>query len=225
MENPWSDLPSKSPYILGMDRDSIRRFNEDAHDNQKVIVESIPEPFIGNPPSAKVVLLNLNPGHSDDDKAAHGDAEFRKAMLRNLNHEPQEYPFYPLNPIFEWTACRQWWLRHTKKLIEGLDRATVAKKLLVIEWFPYHSKKAGFNSKPLCESQQYSFQLARAMLEKCLLVILRGRSYWQKVDTRFEKVPYHKVPRGGFIGPGAFIDPREIEADVFKRMRSALTDC
>jgi hypothetical protein len=225
MENPWLNLPFESPYILEIDRDCIDSFNNAAGDLEKVIAESIPEPFIGNPHSAKLVLLNLNPGHAEDDETAHRDLQFRKAMFHNLHHKPQEFAFYPLNPKFGWTACGQWWLRHTKKLIDGLDRACVAQKLLVIEWFPYHSKKAGFNGNLVCESQHYSFQLAKEMLEKSMLVILRGRPYWVNVDPGFGKVPYHTFPLGGFIVPGAFKNPMAPEEDVFQRMRDTLKDC
>src|SRR6266436_3266120 len=99
MKNPWENLSlSKGSYILEIDRERIRRYNESVRDEaKKVIVGSIPEPFIGNPESAKVVLLNLNPGHSANDSDWHGREGFKKAMFLNLHHGPQEFPFYPLN--------------------------------------------------------------------------------------------------------------------------------
>lgn len=106
MQNPWLQLPTQSPYILEMDRVAIERYNESVRaDDTKVIVESIPEPFIGNPVTAKVVLLSLNPGHSKDDAEAYSNADFRQAMMHNLRHEAQECPFYGLNPKFALTAC------------------------------------------------------------------------------------------------------------------------
>jgi hypothetical protein len=144
VRNPWSELPAQSPYILDMDRGSIDQYNHSVHDgDEKVIVESIPEPFIGNPQSARVVLLSLNPGHSEEDAKAHSDGDFRKAMMHNLRHEPQDCPFYGLNPKFAWTACGQWWRAHTRRLHEaGLSWEAIPAGLLVIEWFPYHSKKS-----------------------------------------------------------------------------------
>ena len=71
-----------------------------------------------NPQSAKVVLLSLNPGHSEDDAKAHCDVDFWKAMMHNLRHEAQECPFYALNPKFAWTACGRWWRAHIRKLHE-----------------------------------------------------------------------------------------------------------
>ena len=79
MRNPWSKLPTQSPYVLDIDRASIDKYNALHNNDEKIIVESIPEPFIGNPQSARVVLLNLNPGHSEDDAKAHSDKDFRGA--------------------------------------------------------------------------------------------------------------------------------------------------
>jgi hypothetical protein len=91
-----------------MDREAIDQYNRSIRNgDNKVIVESIPEPFIGNPQTANVVLLSLNPGHSEDDAKAYSDSDFRKGMMHNLRHEAQECPFYGLNPKFAWTACGQ----------------------------------------------------------------------------------------------------------------------
>jgi hypothetical protein len=196
MPNPWLELPAQSPYILGMDRDSIERYNERRRkDDQKVVVKSIPEPFIGNPQSATVVLLSLNPGHSEDDVKAHTDADFREAMIRNLQHEPQECPFYALNPKFTWTACGIWWRAHTRRLHEaGLSWVAISEKLLVIEWFPYHSISGkGLPNRVICPSQEYSFQLAREMLDKKRIVVgMRSKQYWLGVDPRVQDVRFLK---------------------------------
>ena len=157
MENPWLKLrPSENSYILEIDREYIRQHNESVRDEKKKVIErSIPEPFIGNLESARVVLLGLNPGHSDDDAKNHSDPEFQKAMFQNLRHELQEYPFYPLNPAskFKESGAGRWWRARTRELREksGLDDRTLAERLMVIEWFPYHSTKFKL-PKHICES-------------------------------------------------------------------------
>jgi hypothetical protein len=142
-------------------------------------------------------LLNLNPGDSDKDSETHKDIELRGAMERNLRHEPQEYPFYPLNPKFGWTECAWWWRAHLRGLLEaGLDSMTVAKRLLVIEWFPYHSKKSALPAKRVCPSQDYSFHLAKDALDKNLIVVgMRSRKRWVNVDSRFSEVPFLSSPQ------------------------------
>jgi len=186
-----------------MDRDSIDQYNRSVHNSdEKVIVESIPEPFIGNPESAKVVLLNLNPGHSENDTKAHSDPDFREAMMRNLRHEPQECPFYALNPQFAWTPCGIWWRAHASKLQKaGLSWEAISNGLLVIEWFPYHSKTSGLPIKPVCPSQEYSFQLAREMLESKIVVGMRSKKFWLNVVPAVRDVPFLKNPRNPHISP------------------------
>src|SRR5580698_8416999 len=154
MRNVWLDLPQASPYVLEIDRKAVDEYNTKAKGATKINVGSIPEPFIGNPETATVILLNLNPGDVADDAIAHADPDFRAAMMSNLRHELQESPFYALNLKFVRTPCAKWWRQNLKELWENpntnLTRARVAERLCVIEWFPYHSTKAGLANKPIC---------------------------------------------------------------------------
>jgi hypothetical protein len=207
MDNPWLTLdPLGSSYILGVDRAEIEGHNERMRDStRRVIVKSIPEPFIGSPESARVVLLGLNPGHSEDDQETYrGNTEFRNTMFRNLRHESQPYPFYPLNPTFRRTGAGRWWYARTRQLREesGIGDQAVSDKLMVIEWFPYHSRSFTLRWER-CGSQAYSFQLAKEMLEKGRLVVLmRARKLWTEVDSRFGDVQSLKNPQCGFISRG-----------------------
>jgi hypothetical protein len=221
MDNPWLTLdPLGSSYILGVDSAEIEGHNERIRDPARtVIVRSIPEPFIGNPASAKVVLLGLNPGHSEDDEETYrGNAEFRNTMFRNLRHESQPYPFYPLNPTFKGTGAGRWWYARTRQLIEEskIGDQAVADKLMVIEWFPYHSRRFTL-PRERCWSQEYSFLLATEMLEKGRLVVLmRARKLWTDIDSRFGYVHSLKNPQCGFISRGN-------TGDWFDRILEALT--
>jgi hypothetical protein len=198
MHNPWLELPSEPPYILAVDRHSIttlsNRLSTNGHVDRKINDRSIPEPFIGDPESATVILLNLNPGDSPDDPETHTNPQFREAMIRNLHHQAQDYPFYALNPAFAWTGCAQWWTRHLRELFETgkLDRAAVAQRLCVIELFPYHSRRAGLPTKAVCPSQEYSFGIAKQMLGSKLIVGMRARKRWLEVDRRFGEIRYLK---------------------------------
>jgi hypothetical protein len=197
MENPWRNLcASEGTYILEMDRKYINDYNAaQKKEEVKVIVDSIPEPFIGNPMTARLVLLNLNPGHSRDDKKWHSDVAFQEAMFHNLRHEEcQKYPFYPLNPAFKESGAGMWWRPLIRELQEetGLDDPTFAKRLMVIEWFPYHSERSALPRKLVCESQMYSIQLAKQILqeERAVVVGMRSRGHWVKADQAFEEVRF-----------------------------------
>jgi len=205
MQNPWLELSTESErYVLEMDRDAILRFNARVNPTCRVVVESIPEPFIGNPESARVVLLLLNPGHDDSDHESHRVKTFKRALIQNLHHQPQDYPFYPLNPLFESTGSAKWWLPRTRDLLQEtkLDRATLANRLLAIEWFPYHSKSSALPRQPFCKSQDYTFQIAREMLRTKLVVAMRSVNHWAGADTRFLKVPRLTNPRSCYISKG-----------------------
>jgi hypothetical protein len=222
VENPWLKLPSQSPYVLEIDRVSISQYNQLHGEDRKININSVPEPFIGNPESAKLILLSLNPGDSKHDVKAHLDDEFKKAMFHTLHRESQDWPFYSLNPAFSWTGAGKWWAPRTRELqlSAGLDYATLAKRLLVIEWFPYHSKKSALPTNPVCESQKYSFQLAKEMLEKKRLVVgMRSRNHWAEVDERFREAPFLKNPQCGYVSRG------NTEGDLFDRMVEALKSC
>jgi hypothetical protein len=204
MHNPWVELPLRNPYILEMDCDSINRYTERVAEDEKINFRSIPEPFIGNPTSATVILLNLNPGDSPEDAKAHNDPAVRSAMIRNLGHELWDYAFYPLNPAFAWTPVAKWWTQRLRTLFDegGLDRACVAQRLCVIEWFPYHSRKAGLPIKPVCPSQAYSFEIAQQMLGKKLVVGMRAEKRWSEVDQKFANIPYLKNHQCCHVSPG-----------------------
>jgi hypothetical protein len=132
------------------------------------MVNAIPEPFIGNPETAKVVLLNLNPGHDDTVERHHSCPEIKDAIFRNLRQEPSDYPFYAFDPAFRGTGVANYWCQYTRALQEeaDLDDHEFARRLLVIEWFPYSSANGGLSWRRVCESQKYSFQFAKEMLAK-----------------------------------------------------------
>lgn len=219
MRNPWLELPLQSPYVLAMDRESIARFTARVAGEHRLNVGSIPEPFIGNPEAAKVVLLNLNPGDAAEDEANHRDPVFRRALISNLRHESQEYSFYPLNPEFATTACGNWWNKCVRALFDigGLNRRDVAERLCVIEWFPYHSRRSGLPKSQFCPSQSYSFEIAERTLEaKKLVVGMRGKNRWANVSPDFADVPYIRNPQSCYISPG------NTDGNLFARIVEAL---
>lgn len=217
MENPWLKLRRDSlggTFVLDIDRDYIEQHNTkyDSRPELKVMINSIPEPFIGDPDSAKLVLLNLNPGHSKEDENRHRDPKMKEALFRNLRHEEQRYPFYPLNPDFADTGVGAWWRKRTRKLHEAVGVEALAKKLLVIEWFPYHSVKckSGISSASV-KSQAYSHLLAMEMLQRNGVVVLgmRAKDRWTQLGNGFERVPFLNNPQNVSIternmSPGLF---------------------
>ena len=218
MTNPWSELRSEPPYVLEMDAREIRDYDSRQKNNAKLALDSVPEPFIGNPETATVVLLLLNPGHSPRDTEAHSDAPFKEALFRNLRGESQHYPFYPLNPAFASTPSAKWWIPRLRELKQeaGLTDAALSNKLLAIEWFPYHSRISGLPTKRVCESQDYTFRLAKKMFADRLVLRMRSVNHWSAVDSRFHDIPALKNPRCGHISR------RNTQASLFDEIMKAL---
>jgi hypothetical protein len=205
MLTPWTKLEaSHTGYVLDDDLEAVEEFNRSAGDTKtKIVFDAFPEPYIGNPDLAKVVFLGLNPGYSVSDPAWHARKDFRRALLLNLKHELTDYPFYPLNPAFQRSGAGQWWRMRTRQLQNesGLDDRTFAKRIMAIEWFPYHSVSFKEPKKEF-PSQGYSFRLAREMIGKKLLVRMRSRSLWAKVHPSLGAIPSLRNPQCSHITRG-----------------------
>jgi len=68
----------------------------------------------------------------------------------------------------------------------------------------------------LCQSQQYSFALARDMLKNRVVVGMRAQKRWMEVDSGFQNVPFLKNPRN------CHVSPANAGEDVFERIVEAL---
>ena len=177
MQNPWLLLPDEPPFCLASDAALLNGFNATADDATRFYLEIMPEPFLGRP-KANVVLLNLNPGYSEEEQQYHDlDEYFRKATLYNLGHQSQEYPFYFLDAAVR-SPGHIWWQRRLRTLIERFSAGRLAQEVLCVEYFPYHSK-AYDRGAPLVPSQEYSFDLVRAAIRRSAVIIsMRAADLW-----------------------------------------------
>ncbi len=219
-ENPWLQLPSEQPYVLHEDKEQITLFNEPQSSNRQLHLDSLPEPFIGNPKKARVVFLGLNPGHHQKDAEAHRDPRLKKALLANLRGELEEYPFYPFDPALDWSPVATWWLKRTRELrsATGLTDSILSQRIMAIEWFPYHSKSSGLPKTQVCNSQSYTFRLVRELCKDRLVIRKGSREHWRRVDAALANVPELSSPQSGYITfrnlpPGVF-------QEIVDRLRS-----
>jgi hypothetical protein len=175
--NPWHDLPNQSPFVLPQDEPLITRFNQRASPDHYFHLDIVPEPYLGNP-VAPVVLLNLNPGFSDDDVATHLKPSFHAAARANLLHTYTPYPFYLLDPELP-SPGRDWWLRKLRALIQRVGLRSVANAVFVAEVHGYHSRRYHHQLAPF-PSQQYTQHLVRAAIgHDALILIMRGARFWR----------------------------------------------
>src|SRR5579871_2170390 len=164
MLNPWHDLPMAEPFVLKGDERIIRLFNarlkEKQRENQQVHLEVFPEPFSGNP-QAGIVLLNLNPGYYPRNKEfGGGTTDFLRLWRANLAHEPQEYPFYHLDPRLKGSPGEVYYSQKFRAPIHEFEAKRVAEEFFVVEYFPYTTKRGVGNISRL-PSQEYGFFLVR----------------------------------------------------------------
>jgi hypothetical protein len=175
-DNPWLELPAQAPFVLPQDERAVDRFNARARDEHRIIVDLLPEPHIGAL-DAPVVLLNLNPGFSEEDYDVHARQDFKVALLKTLRGEASPFPFYYMDPA-QTGAGHRWWRQRLRPLMEATSSEAVAHRLLCVEFFPYHSKQFA-HAKLSLPSQRFALELVRsAMSRRALLVVLRGYQYW-----------------------------------------------
>src|SRR4051812_9273320 len=111
IKNPWREISIANPprYILKDDEAAIKKADSGERfcDLQ---LQLLPEPFVGDPTKAHVVILQLNPGYHTEDDHRHQKPEFQRAALANLRHTPVgDYPFYLLDPQFRESAGGKYW--------------------------------------------------------------------------------------------------------------------
>jgi hypothetical protein len=217
VENPWRELAFENgEWVLKEDREAIRKFNsKKAKLEHRVCLKTLPEPFIGNPNTARIIFLGLNPGHSEENVTEHCDHEFQSTIVRNLRHEDQEYPFYPLNPKFRNTGAGQWWtdrLKHLKEASRLGDR-DLSQRVMAIEWFPYHSVRSGLPDIVVCRSQEYGISLAQALNRKqdIRVVGMKGEGRWTAI-TGMKNVTFLRSKQNSTV------TRRNMEPGVFEEI-------
>lgn len=101
IENPWADLTEyKGKIFAKCDKEDLERFSEmklrsrivdlegsgeRLNDKKKLHLELLPEPCIGNPATATLVILGTNPGFSKEDEVAF--KYYKDTIRKNLENE------------------------------------------------------------------------------------------------------------------------------------------
>jgi hypothetical protein len=204
MVNPWLDLPFIPPYVLKDEDLSIKQFNMSSKPIHQIRLELMPEPYLGRP-DAPIVLLNLNPGFMEEEIYFHTQDEyFKTECRRTLLHEPQEYPFYLLDPAISESEGHKWWMKKLRQPIELGGVLKVAQSFFCVEYFPYHSAKYKQLKKSL-NSQQYSWTLVREAIKRdAYIILMRSRRLWLKAIPELVDYPRFsqlKNPQNVSISP------------------------
>jgi len=178
MNNPWLDLPKQAPFIATCD---VEALNDPKYKRESLRFDAFPEPYGGDINTAKVVCLLLNPGFEEADVTTNFDNLYWVNEIRaNLQHKT-EFPFLYLSPEVQETGGYKWWTERLKFLEkEVVNRDDLAHRIMMIEFFPYHSVKYTHNKQYL-PTQHYQFHLVREAIRLGkTIIIMRGREHWLK---------------------------------------------
>ncbi len=209
VENPWTGMNGPN-YYTENDKKIIEAFNEKTEEAFKefckkgnphfIDIDLLPEPYMGNP-KANIILLYSNPGISSSktEKNEHKVEKFKSFLIKNLTHEPVEYPYYYLNPDFEETAGGVWIMDRIREIFEILldeikDKRKVqlllSNNFFTLQLHPFHSREF----QPINNSfsmDAYTIQLfmdaiERVEKEEALMICTRSYVEWNKVYQKKE---------------------------------------
>lgn len=190
MKNPWLQLSKSAPYVLESDRVQIEEFNKTSKPEHYIHLEVLPQPFAGSPETAEAYLLNLNPGFSSEDEYYQNSLTvFGATNLDSLKFKNRT-GFFFLDERFNQTPTYKWWSKHLREVIGTMGQKETQKRLMVIEFFPYHSKSYKA-LKTILLSQEYSFYLVRQAIKmKKAIVIMRMEKLWLEFVPELKNYPY-----------------------------------
>jgi hypothetical protein len=202
MKSPWVRLREPPDCVLTCDAKYVDAFNRGAKASTRIRTNLVAEPFFGRA-DAPVVLLLLNPGVGVFDARWHARKDYRSSLLRAVRSNRQIDHFH-LNSEADAPGAK-WWRRACRPLVRQLALddedgfRLLAKRLLCVEYFPYHSKRFAHGHLRL-PSQQYAFKLvADAVRRSAEVVCMRGEKEWKGAVPelvgyeRFRKLRYPRV--------------------------------
>jgi hypothetical protein len=176
LANPWLDLPESPRYVLPADLAVLRKFPKAMSD---LFFVGMPGPFIGNPLSARVILLALHPGFVDSDLEAAGNEAIQGPWLEALQLREGAI-FHTIHPDQEAAGGSPWWPKKLRRLIEAVGAEAVMEHVAAVEWFPYVSRRL-VEIPELLPSQKFAFEVVRGALKRgAQVIIMIGGAQWLK---------------------------------------------
>ena len=151
ISNPWLKVAKQKnpPYLAECDK------NIKLADFYGLRVELLPQPYIGNVASAKVICLLLNPGCGETEENVELDCrDLQQALRDNLDLTKSRLLY--LDEQFDWTSGGKWLRQKISQPLasRGITRDDLNRNFAIIEYFPYPSKSVNFNLSKTLESQR-----------------------------------------------------------------------
>ena len=217
-DNPWikiAERMSQDPSHCLFDatnafiapEDSDKLMSNNVPPSEYDLVTSIPpEPWQGNPLTARLIILTLNPGYIEQqnhilaeriqnmpnivDSIAKFKAETLLLCSRSfLPDEPEEVDGLTaadyINIIGDW-----YWYKKFTPLFEFVPEKEFFQKVAIIQYLPYTSKSYKEKTYDGIKSMKYSQTLLKYILENrknVTVLVLRAKSKWEKIIKNTKK--------------------------------------
>ena len=186
MENPWELGRTRHFHVHPDDDRYVRQHNQAAKQGKQVERALPPLPFLGDPRSARVILLGKNPNITPEDEVeADNLPELNDENMKALIFE-STHPFFYFDERFEATTARTWWNSALKDMIaaaveksEGaLSAGDVVGRIACLQSHPYRSRES-FDPKPNEDfpTQNYTNYLAALAAQRkgVVFIVMGGR--------------------------------------------------
>jgi len=221
-KSPWIDTVG---FVAKEDVDTLKKYkSEDLKEEHQIHTDLPAQPIVGNVEKSELILLLLNPGFDEADYEEQAKHELFKEQNNLCLQLNEKAYFYLFDDIYHGTAHSRWW--HKKMFFEKDERLYkeyfggevnykefLKEKLLVLEYFPYHSKKwHGSFEKSYLETQKFTFDILRYCMEQGkTIIIMRAKNQWMKAVPELAKYDYYflKNHQNVFISSGNVLDKEE----------------
>ncbi|MBI3790438.1 MAG: hypothetical protein HY275_06130 [Gemmatimonadetes bacterium] len=190
-----------------------------------------PQPFFGNPETARIVVLTLNPGLGPDDYFAEFEYTKCRDVLR-ANLAGHRNGFMWLDPTHSWHGGFEYWYRRFRETIRAFAERTGLPMMEARKWWqanvacvellPYHSESFRMSQRQLdaFASSQLARRFAREVLEpraatgECLMVMARAVRQWGYDRDRLPKgfiATEGGEARSGYLSPNTSVGEPMLE--------------
>lgn len=190
MQNPWELSRTRHFNIHPDDEMLVKQHNRKPRLKPEHVIERglPPLPYLGNPRTARVILLMKNSKYSPEDETeAEAIPQLADENVKSLTFE-SDFPFFYLAPNFAGTAGYAWWDSTVGDLLnaaaaarEGMTRDAIAGRIACLQSHPYRSRES-FDPKEPFPTQAWTDFLAgeAAARPGVVFVVMGGEPRWRE---------------------------------------------
>lgn len=235
-DNPWlfvakeiEDTGYKNPTcgVHPKDRMIIEKYNASASDNYRLRLNLPPEPFQGNPLTAEVVILMLNPGFVERYNVDVYNILDETVQKRFIKAKCATMSMQDVLCVSEDVAINiiseLYWERKLRYVLKTIPDAN--KKIAVICLLGYFStkyeaipKRFFDDSSYLLHTQEYTMRLVRYLMSQDKVIVIRSKKWYQYIPE-LKKYP-KSVLLKSYLNPT--ISPNNCENKGWELITTAL---